>query len=118
MAADQIEILLPKSRVPEESAFTLTVYFRDRSTGLAATPNTIEYQVDDLTTQSPLITWTSVTPATSVTITIPSTVNQIKQNSSHYERKQILVQTDRLLSTKSSNSAIWQVKNVFGINVG
>jgi len=115
--ADQIAIRLPKTQVEEEASFVATVSFRDRETDAASTPTTIDYRIDDITSQKVIVDWTSVTPASSVTITVPSSANEIKQNSSAKERKQLIVQTDRLLSTKSSNSARWWVTNIYGISV-
>jgi len=115
MAGDQAEIVLPKTKWIEETSFLATAYFRTRSTKAAATPTTVHYRVDDLQTGKELTDWTSVTPGTSVTISITPTHNEIQDDAAHFERKQLIVQADQGLSTQFNAKAIWQVENLHGI---
>lgn len=115
MAADQVEITLPKTKWLEETSFTATAFFRNRSTKAATTPTTVHYRVDDLKTGKELTDWTSVTPAGSVSISITSTHNEIQDDSSAFERKQLIVQADRGLSTQANGKVVWQVQNLHGI---
>lgn len=115
MAADQVAITLPKTIVLEEDTFPITVDFRTRSTKAATAPTTVHYRVDDLRNNKELVDWTSVSAAANVTITMTSTINEIQDDSARLERKQIIVQADRGLSTQVNGRAIWRVRNLEGI---
>jgi len=113
--ADQVEILLPKTRHNEGTNFTATAYFRDRATKASSTPTTVHYRVDDLNGNTNITPWTSVSAAASVSISITPTMNAIQGQSNRIERKQLMVKADDGLSTQAIGSVIWQVKNLYGI---
>jgi len=112
---DQIAIQIPKSIWKEGSAFIATAYFRLRSTAAAVTPTTVHYRVDDLTTGKELIDWTSVTPASNVTIAITSTFNDIQDDTSHRETKQLTIRADGGTDTEHLETIEWMVTNLLGI---
>lgn len=114
MAGDAVFIQLPKLRVKEDSAFTATVNFRTRSTGAAATPTNVKYRLDCLTTGLQLADWTTVSAASSVSISITATHNAIQNDSNELERKQLTVALDHGLSTQHTETAEWIVENVYG----
>jgi hypothetical protein len=114
--ADQVEIQLPKPTVNEESIFTASAYFRNRSTKAGDLPTTVHYRVDCLSTDTTVTDWTSVTPGNSVDISITSTMNKIQDSAKNSERKQIIVQADRGLSTQVTGQNTWVVKNYRGIS--
>lgn len=113
--ADQVEIRIPKTVIQEETGFTITANFRTRSTKAASIPTTVHYRIDDLESNTVLIEWTLVTADAQVSIVIPSTVNKIKQDYKKRERKQIIVQANRGLSTQATNKRQWFVENLTGI---
>jgi len=114
--ADQIEIQIPVARVPEETTFTATAYFRTRSTALASTPTTIHYRVDCLSTRRQITDWTAIAvPAGSNTITISATHNQILEDAHANETKQLTVKVDSGLSTQVIKAKRWKVENLLGI---
>lgn len=113
--ADQVEITLPKTKWLEETSFTATAFFRTRSTKAASTPTTVHYRVDDLKTGKVLTDWTTLTAAASVSVPITSAHNEIQDDSSAFERKQLIVQADQGLSTQANGKAVWQVQNLLGI---
>lgn len=113
--ADQVEISLPKTTFLEESVFTLTVFFRTRSTAAASTPTTIRYRIDDLRTRREIRDWTTVSAAPNVDIVITATDNEIQDDATRFETKQIIVQADNGLSTQVNGKAIWKIKNLTGI---
>lgn len=113
--SDQTEIVIPRTIVPEETVFDVTVYFRTRSTKAASTPTTIHYRLDCLSTNSQIVDWTSVVTASAVNITIGSDTNQILSDRNALERKQITVKTDSGLSTQQIKAASWTVRNLQGI---
>ena len=116
--SDQIEIQLPVTRVPEATGFTAVAYYRTRTTQSAATPTTIHYRVDCLTSKTTLKDWTSIAPSTNNSISITSTMNAIQMDINKSERKQIIVQSDRGLDTQATGSARWVVDNLYGIGGG
>lgn len=119
--ADQIEIQIPKTIVPEGTNFTATAYFRTRSTKAAATPTTVDYRVDDLTTDTVIKDWTTATPGTSVALTMDYAINKIQGSSvtyvgyPKYQRRQLTVRADSGLSTQAIGTVSWRVKNVRGV---
>lgn len=113
--ADQVEISLPKTTFLEESVFTLTVFFRTRSTATASTPTSIRYRIDDLRSKREIRDWTSVSAAPNVDIVITSSDNEIQDDATRFETKQIIVQADNGLTTQVNGKAIWKVKNLTGI---
>lgn len=112
--SDQIEIQFPKTRVEEETAFDVVAYFRTRATKVALVPTTVHYRVDCLSTKQKITDWTSVSAAANVTITITSTMNQILNGDSNWERKQITVKADDGLSTQVIRTGKWIVDNIEG----
>ncbi len=113
--ADQVEISLPKTVFLEESVFTLTVFFRTRSTKSASTPTTIRYRIDDLRSAKVIRAWTTVSAAPNVSITISASDNEIQDDDTRFERRQIIVQADNGLSTQVLGKAVWRVTNLLGI---
>lgn len=113
--ADQVEISLPKTVFLEESVFTLTVFFRTRSTKSASTPTTIRYRIDDIRSDKEIRDWTTVSAAPNVSITITASDNEIIDDAARFERKQIIVQADNGLSTQVNGKAFWKIRNLTGI---
>lgn len=113
--ADQVEIQIPKTVVPEETGFTATAYFRTRSTKAASTPTTVHYRVDCLSTRQNLKPWTSVSAASSVSISIGSAENEIQDATKTRERRQLIVKADDGLSTQAIGHVEWTVENLHGI---
>ncbi len=113
--ADQVEISLPKTTFLEESVFTLTVFFRTRSTKSASTPTTVRYRIDSPKTGTEIRDWTTVSAAPNVDIVIAASDNEIIDDGTRFETKQIIVQADNGLSTQVNGKAIWKIKNLTGI---
>lgn len=114
--ADQIEIHIPDTIVPEETTFTATCYFRTRSTSAASIPTTIHYRVDCLTTRTQITDWTLVsTPAAARTVVVTTTENQIIDDGHNWEVKQLTVKADDGLSTQVIKPIQWKVRNLVGI---
>lgn len=108
-------IKLPEPEYHERSAFTATAYFRD-SSDAADTSTTVDYRIDDLTTNTVIAGWTSATPGTSVAITITPTQNRMINNGNKWERRQITVSSDRGLSTETRDIVQYKVINTGGFN--
>ncbi len=114
--SDQIEVQLPQSVIYEESSLTATAYFRSRDAKTSAVPTTIHYRLDCLTTHQEITNWTSVsTPGTSNDITLSPAQNQILNDSSAFELKQLTIKIDNGLSSQYIKPIMYRVKNLQGI---
>lgn len=103
-------IKLPNPEYHERSSFTATVYFRN-SSDAAEAPTTVDYRIDGLTTDTAITGWTSVTPATSVSISVTPTENRVINNRNRLERRQITVSANRGLSTETRDIVMYKVIN-------
>jgi hypothetical protein len=116
MAATQIEIQIPITIVQEETTFPCKAYFRTRESKQAATPTTVHYRIDCLTTGKQVRDWTSVSSFDkTANLVITSSDNQILGDGNRLERKQITVKVDTGLVTQLIKSKHWQVQNLVGI---
>jgi len=115
MAVDQVEIQIPKTRVLEETNFIAVAYFRTRSTKSASTPTTVHYTVEDLSTKQTITDWTSVSAASSVSLSITPTENAIQDYTNKFERRLLIVMADRGLSTQAVGKVTWIIDNLRGI---
>ena len=106
---------LPNPSYPEKSAFTVTAYFRD-SADAADTPTTIHYRIDDMTSRTNIVGWTSVTPGTSAAITVTGPNNSMVSNRNNWERRQITVAADKGLSTETRDTAEYRLINNGGFD--
>ena len=111
---DQVVVMVPRPRFNEGSAFTATAYFRDRATAAASAPSVAKYRVDCLTTNRTLQDWTSLTPATSISIPITATHNAIQDISNEREVRQLTVASEPGTDTQFRDTATWTVTNLFG----
>jgi hypothetical protein len=109
--ADQIAIRPELPVVDACSSTRATVAFRTRSTSAASVPSSIRYRVDCLTNERNVINWTSVSAASSATITVPGTYNGIINDANDVEVRQLMVEIDTGLSTQVRNAVTWRVKN-------
>lgn len=105
-------IVIPNPRQLEQSSFVATAYFRNGDA--AATPTTARYRVDCLTTGKTIREWTSLTPASSIAITIDKDDNAIQYDANDLERRQILLEADTGAS-QSRALARWEVYNLQGV---
>ena len=103
------------TNIAERSSITVTAYFRN-SSNAASAPSTVHYRIDNLTTQTNITGWTSVTPGVSVDITIKSAENRIIGQSNVRERRQITVSADKGTTTETRDTAEWFVNNIGGFD--
>ena len=111
---DQIALHPTKTLVKEGSAFPLTVYLRLRSTGAAATPTTIHWRLDCLSTGNEIADDTSVSAASSFTIAVTGAHNAIQSDGNEFETKQLTITTDVGLATQYREAVTWRVQNLYG----
>jgi len=103
------------STVKERNSATITAYFRN-SSNAATVPTTVDYRIDDISTHTPITAWTSVSPASEVSITVKSAENRIIANGDATERRQITVSADRGTTTETRDTTEWFVENIGGFD--
>lgn len=111
MAVDQIAIQSAQRKVTELSTLALTASCRNRATAAAATPTNAYYRVDD-GTGSQIRDWTSLTPSSSLSITLAATDNAMRNCLLEVETRIVTVMTDRGLSTQYADSFQYEVTNL------
>lgn len=109
-AANLITLSTPSRKVNERSSMVVVARFRDRATNADVTPTTIDYRLDD-GERGEITGWTSQTPATTATVTLSSTQNQIRNCTRASEVKYITFAADRGLATEYRETFQYQVKN-------
>ena len=98
--------------VNELSQIVVTVVPKD-TTNTVYTPTTARYRVDDCRSGDEMVDWTTLTPSTSMEITVPGSVNTIKDTTRlNPEAKIVTVNTDNGLSTEQSAEYEYRVKNL------
>lgn len=112
--ADQVEIQLPKTIFDERSGFTFTAKFRTRSTAAASTPTTVHYKLYNMSTKEVVKDYTSVSAASSVSVTVAASDLQIKDATHLMERIALFVVADKGLSTQCSKEAYFKIRNTGG----
>lgn len=115
MAVDLIAILIPETHVKEGTGFTATAYCRNRETAAAATPTSLKYRLDCLTSGNEILDWATLAAASSASIAITGAQNAIQLGSNPTERKQLTVMTDEGLATQYRETKTWVVENVYGV---
>ena len=95
----------------EKSQITITARAINKD-GVLFTPTNARYRVDDLTSRKELVAWTSLTAATSMTITLAASVNAIIDSSKKFEVKVLTVETDHGLSSAHPEEYKYRVKNL------
>lgn len=96
-----------KDSITEGSAFSVVARFRTGSADAA--PTNARYRVDDQD-EAELVSWTSLSPATSITITIPASVNTCDTDMAS-EQRLLTVIADYGLSTQFIAQYRYEVRN-------
>lgn len=82
-------------------------------TGAAFTPTTARYRLDDLTSGTEVIAWTTIaTPSSSMTVTIPATANVIVDTNLPEETKVFTLESDFGTSAAQTQDFRYQVRNL------
>lgn len=100
--------------VNEGSRLPLTFKLFDSST-LPLAPLALRYRIDCESTGVALIAWTDVTPASSVSLIIPASVNAIQNRANSFELKTITVESDPDSDNAFNEEYTWRVKNLAGV---
>ena len=100
--------------VNERSAAYITVSFTDQ-TGAPATPSTITYSTKCLSTGIAIKTNVSVTPASSIVITLDALDSAIQNTLNDIEEKLLTVNAVFNVNDESHDEYHWFVKNLSGV---
>ena len=103
---------IPRTRMPEGTAFQATAYFR--SGDASSAPSTLKYRLDCLTTRKVVTDWTTLTAAAAVNFNITATQNATQDQSRRTELKQITVSANHGLATQFRATAKYRVENIEG----
>lgn len=108
---------LANRTVNEQSGFTLTARVWDdtNDTWVAQIPTSLRYRVDDATRGVELLGWTTLTPAASSSIAVPSSANVITDGLQPNEKRVLQVQANAGLSTQYSETYHYRVTNLIGV---
>lgn len=107
-ACNSITLSTPTRKVNERSSMVVTARFRDRTTNADVTPTNVYWRLDGECGQ--ITDWTSVTPGTTASVTIPSASHQI--NSAHaFEPRYLSFAADKGLSTEYRETWRYEVRN-------
>jgi hypothetical protein len=100
------------ARVNEKTTSYLTVKFYDKDKVLAA-PSTITYTVYDVDTNTKIIDTTSVTPGSTVEITLPGgTANVIVTTGKRIEKRRVTIQASYGGSDTLKENYFYEVVNL------
>ncbi len=107
---------LVRGKVNERTSFTATATFYSDAF-VAAAPTNAQYRLDWVTSNadcySQITDWTTLTPASSISIPITATQNAI-QGCLNQERRQITVRADNGLATQAEETFQYTVQNLAG----
>ena len=104
-----VHVQISDSIVQEGSYLSATAYFRQSDA--ATTPTTVEYKIFNLDTDEIVKDWTTVTPASSVSISNLA-VTEIEDK--RQERHELLVRADKNLATQAIGRRVYRVNNLRG----
>ena len=103
------------SVVNEGSTAYLEISFYDKDNN-AATPSTVTYRIDDLNSGAEIRADTSVSPASSVEITLTPDDNKILDTTSAYEKRLVTIKTTFGTDDGMNEEYTYLVKNLAGVS--
>jgi hypothetical protein len=100
--------------VKERSTAYISVSFVDKN-GAAAVPSTVTYSTKCTTTGTAIKTNVSVTPASTVTITLDSLDNTIQNANNNSEQKALTVRSSYGTNDECNDDYFWSVSNLLSV---
>ncbi len=95
-------------------AFAVKCYDDSSEPWAALAPTSLRYRVENPETGAEIVGWTTVSPASSATITITGTQNTLSGCESE-ERRALIVEANHGLTTCDVAMRNWWIKNVAGV---
>lgn len=106
---------LIRNRLPEGSQAQFTANFYDDTDSWTLTaPTTAKYRVDNPQTGETLTDWTSLTPATSISIALNGSTQLLRNQGKCEEPRRLTVRGNDGLTTQTQITRDWWVTNAFG----
>lgn len=109
----RIAFSLDRRTVNEDTSTVIGVKFRQDEA--ATIPTSIMYRIDDLNTGAILHDWSSISPASEVSITVTPAQNAIQNDFHGYETRQLLIAADYALDSQYVDAITWNVRNLSGV---
>jgi hypothetical protein len=100
--------------VNEGSRLPLTFKLFNFATQLQK-PLTLRYRIDCESTGRELVGWTTLDPASIVSLVVPSSVNAIQNRANNFELKTMTVESDPDTENAFNEEYTWRVKNLQGV---
>lgn len=100
--------------VNEKSTSYVTATFKDKA-GAAQTPSTVTYRIDCLTTGAVILSDTSLTPASSIEITITATQNAMQLAGNLRETRRVTVRATYGVGDSINDQYDYDILNLTGV---
>lgn len=115
MSIITITAQFPRRRLSEgsQASFSASVY---SDAYVASAPTTAKYRIDCPESGETLTDWTSLTAASSMTISLNGSTQTLRDQGLSEERRRLTVMTDSGLSTQNVKTYDWYVSNAVGIS--
>lgn len=101
--------------VKEKSTCWISVSFYDRD-GVLAVPTSVTVSVRDQATGTVLSAAASVTPASTIELTMTPTINTLQYQGNVYETRVVTVQSNYGAADEANDEYEYQVKNLKGVS--
>jgi len=101
--------------VNESSAMTVRARFFNE-TGALVSPTTARYLIRDISNDRLVRDWTSLSPASTIDISVTASDNEIQQSTrKRFERRVVTVQADEGTATQRTDEIEYWIRNLAGI---
>ncbi len=100
--------------INEQSALFLTFTFTDEN-GAPLIPTSADWRLDDLTNDVEVVPWTSLTPASTIQVTVSAQDNLIATQTNVHEKRVATVRMNEGLSTEANERKFYRIKNLKGV---
>ena len=98
-------------RINERDQLPVTLLLRIKSSGTPATPSTLRWRLDCVTTQNVVQDWAAIGASSTVNLTIPASANDIVNDRNSFEVKRITAQANYGTDAQVNGFLEYQVKN-------
>jgi hypothetical protein len=95
-------------------AFTVNCYTDTSEPWVLVAPTTLRYRVENPETGAEIVGWTTVSPASSATITVTGAQNTLSGCETE-ERRALIVEADHGLSSCDVAMRNWWIRNLAGV---
>ena len=105
----------PTQNIDQLSESYVTIaQFLDQN-GIAYTPTSLRYRIDDLSNNAQVLAWTPISPAPNVVITIPSALNEMTNLNDLVEIRQVLLEITAPGGALRYDDVTYNLIRIFGL---